>query len=470
MNLQDLRDELETHAAGQHAVDVLPGVRQKIRRTKQRRTAGAFGAVAVLAAIAAGLVPTLHSATPDPAHDVPRDYTRDGLTVPGTVGDDKLLKAWIGDRGEDRPAFAWTPTTDSITVHANCTADGAEFAIRFKINDWYVGDASCLSDPSSWTIGSSVSLRPDSPFWLTSPVGKPAQVSADLIDLATRKVVTAHARIAFGIYSTPATPTDGANGAPARRPVGGPNDYAKDGVVYRRQIGGDTLAAAKVADPGRNEVRFSFTSTGRPLVLHAFCTANAGSDGEESPYSVSLRVGPGAPTRATCEANSTDAGVGNSLTIASPVPAGQRVEVVAQITPNGPPDVRLGLGIYFQGAQRTVDGVQLPEQIERGGYDYRLADVRTATGPSKTLTMTTPTGTPYVVAYGSSPLGDPGEVIGTLRVGKNESAIGAGRDSGGALGTSYEPHAAAPADHATLTVSAGEPTKGELILAIYLPV
>ncbi|MGW7679505.1 hypothetical protein ACWGID_02110 [Kribbella sp. NPDC054772] len=474
MNLQDLRDELSTRATDQRPVDVLPGVQQRIRRTKQRRTAGALGVVAVLAAVAVGLVPTLRSTQTAPADDSPQDYTRDGLTVPGTVGSDKLLKAWIGDRGQDSAAFSWTPTTNSLTVHANCTTDGGEYAIRFKINGWYVGDASCLSGPDSWTFGSSVSLLPDSPFWLTSPVGKPAQVSADLIDLATRKVVTPHARIAFGLYSTPAM-APAANGAPTRWPVGGPEDYTKDGVVYRHQIGGDTLAAATVADPGRNEVRFSFTSTGRPLVLHDFCTANAGSDGQDQPYSVSIRVGPGAPHQSTCEANSTDAGAGSSLTVATPVPAGQQVDVVAQVVqakPNGPavpPDVRLGLGVYFQGAQRTVDGVQLPERIERGGYDYRLTDVRTAAGPTKRLTMNTPAGTPYVVAYSSSPLGDSGELIGTLQVGRTESASGSGSDSGGSLGTSYETHAAGPADHATLIVTTGEPTKGRLILAVYLP-
>jgi hypothetical protein len=476
MNLQDLRDELSTRATEQHAIDVLPGVRQKIRRTKQRRAGGALGVVAVIAAIAAGLVPNLRSAAPDPADNAPQDYTRDGLTVPGTVGSDKLLKAWIGDRGQDELAFSWTPSANSITIHANCEANGGSYAIRFKINGWYVGDAGCATGSDSWAMGSSVSLRPDSPFWLASPVGEPAQVTADLVDLQTRRVVTPHARIWFGIYSTPFDPGPAVNGAPARTAPVGPDDYTKDGVTYRQHIGGDTLAGAKVADPGRTEVRFSFTSTGAQLILHDFCTANSAADVWDTPYSVSMRVGSGAPYTSTCEANSTDAGAGGSLTVPSPVPAGQRVDVVAQIVPtkpNGPavpPDVRMGLGVYFQGAQRTVDGVQLAERIESGGYDYRLADVRTAAGPGKQLTMDTPAGQPYVIAYGSSPLGGSGQVTGILRIGKTETGATTTPNSGGALGVGREPRAAGPADRATLTVSDGKPTKGRLILAIYLRV
>ncbi|NUR95096.1 MAG: hypothetical protein HOV67_07545, partial [Kribbellaceae bacterium] len=324
MNLQDLRDELTTRAAAtdQHHNDLLPGVRHKIRRTKQHRIAATTAAAAVLAAVVAAFLPGTHSATP-PADRPPEDYTRDGVTVPGTVGSDKLLKAWIGDRGQDKLSFSWTPTTDSITVHANCDADGGMYAVRFKINGWYVGDAGCLTGPEAWAMGSSVSLRPDSPFWLASPIGRPAQVTADVIDLSTRRVVTPHARISLGIYSTPYDPSAAVDGAPARTVPPAPSDYNKDGVVYRQRIGGDTLAGAQVADPGDTQVHFSFTSSGRPLVLHPFCTANAGSDSEEPPYSVSVRIGPGKPNISTCVGNSTDAGAGDSVTLPAPVPAGQ---------------------------------------------------------------------------------------------------------------------------------------------------
>jgi hypothetical protein len=223
-------------------------------------------------------------------------------------------------------------------------------------------------------------------------------------------------------------------------------------------------------------VHFSFTSTGRPLVVHQFCTANAGSDSEERPYSISVRVGPGEPNISTCVGNSTDAGAGDSVTLPAPVPAGQRVDVVAEVVPAKPggppvpPDTRFGLGVYFQGEQRTIDGVDLAERIELGGYDYRLADVRTAPGPSKKLTIATPAGRPYVIAYGSSPLGVAGEVTGSLWIGKTERTLSIGPNTTGALGLSTYPRAAGAADRATLTVSNGTPTKGTLIVALYEPV
>ncbi len=472
MNLQDLRDELATRAADadQHSGDLLPGVQQKIRRTKQRRTFGALGVVAVLAAVAATLVPTMRP-TP-PADNPPEDYTRDSLTVPGTVGSDKLLKAWIGDRGQSSLKFAWTPTTNSITFHAGCEATGMS-AIRFRINGWYVADASCGTGPEAWAMASGVTVTPDSAFWLGSPVGKPAEVSAELIDLESRRPVGEDGRIWFGIYSTPPDPPS-SNGAPARIAPVDAGAYQKDGVVYRKTVGGDTLAAAKVADPGRNEVRFSFTATGAKLVLHSFCTANASSDSEKPPFTVEMRVGPGQPVKSTCEASSTDAVIGSSLTIASPVPAGQRVDVVATVVPTYgvrppmPPDVRFGLGVYFQGPQRVIDGMELPEQTEVAGYRYRLAEVKTAPGPDRRLATDTPADQPYVVAYGGSPLGPGGGFRASLTVGKTETGVGIAPDVGG-MGIGWDAHGAAPSERATLTIADGKPTKGTLILAIYLP-
>ncbi|TCC37156.1 hypothetical protein [Kribbella sindirgiensis] len=474
MNLQDLRDELATRAADadQHTGDLRPGVQQKIRRTKQRRTFTALGVVAVLAAVAATLVPTTRPVPP--ADNPPEDYTRDGLTVPGTVGSDKLLKAWIGDHGQNKLTFAWTPTTNSITFHANCETAPGMSAVRFRINGWYVGDATCDTGPQAWAMDSGATLTPDSAFWLASPVGKPAQVSAELIDLESGRPAGTGGRVWFGIYSTPPDPPS-SNGAPARLAPVDAGAYQKDGVVYRKTVGGNTLAAARVADPGRLDVRFSFTATGARLALRPFCTANARTY-DDPPYTVEMRVGPGQPFKATCEANSTDAAAGGGLTIASPVPAGQRVDVVAKVVPTSPklvlpdlpPDALLGMGVYFEGPQRVIDGMELPEQTEVAGYRYRLAEVKTAPGPDRSISTDTPADQPYVVAYGGSPLGTGGGFRASLTVGKTEASVGLAPDAGG-MGIGWDAHGAAPTERATLTVAEGKPTKGTLILAIYLP-
>jgi hypothetical protein len=185
-----------------------------------------------------------------------------------------------------------------------------------------------------------------------------------------------------------------------------------------------------------------------------------------------MQVGPGRPVSTDCAAYSTDAGKGSSLTIASPVPAGQQVDVVARIVPAAdagtavPADAILGLGVYFQGKQRVIDGTSLPELTEAFGYEYRLAGVTTAAGSAKRVSIATPAGKPYLIAYGSSPLGVAGSVHGELRVGGSTSGIG----SGGALGIAWDPHGAGPSEQAVLTISGGTPTKGTLILAVYEPV
>jgi hypothetical protein len=186
-----------------------------------------------------------------------------------------------------------------------------------------------------------------------------------------------------------------------------------------------------------------------------------------------MRVGPGQPFKATCEAGSTDAATGSSLTIASPVPAGQRVDVVAKVMPTSPhligmpSDVRLGLGVYFQGPQRVVDGVPFPERTEVAGYRYRLAEVKTAPGPDRRVSVATPADQPYVVGYGGSTLGA-GEFRADLKIGNTETGVGVAPGIGG-LGIGWDPHGPGPADRATLTVTEGKPTKGTLILAIYRP-
>jgi hypothetical protein len=473
MNLQDLRDELATRAdsADHHGHDLLPGVQHKIRRTKQRRTFTVLGVVAVLAAAAAGLAPTLRS-TPAPADNPPQDYTRDGLTVPGVVGNDKLLKAWIGDHDQSKLSFSWTPTTNSIAIHGDCEAYGGVYMVRFHINGWYVGDANCDTSADSWELGSGARITPDSAFWLTSPVGRPAQVTAEIMDMESRRPAGPDGRIWLGIYSTPPEPPS-SDGAPARIAPADADAYRKDGVVYRRTVGGDTLAAASVADPGRSEVRFSFTATGAKLVLHDFCTANAGTDSLEPPYAVSIRIGAAKPYQSGCEAYSTDAGSGNSLTVDSPVPAGQVVDVVAQVVPTRkdspavPPDVRLGVGVYFQGPQRLADGVPFPERTELAGYSYRLAELKTAPGPDRHVSVDTPADRPYVVAYGGSSLGT-GEFRADLTIGKTQTGVGVAPNVSG-LGLGWHVQRAGPAERATLTVTEGKPTKGTLIVAIYLP-
>jgi hypothetical protein len=476
MNLQELRDELTTRAAtaDERPSDLLPGVKHKIHRTRQRRVATALGAVVALAVVAIGVVPSLRASTPKPAQNPPPNYSRDGITVPGTIDSDKLLKAWIGDRGQEKLSFSWTPTTNSVSISATCSGDGNGMkSIRIRIGDWRVTEAGCVGTDEGWS-SNLIKLYPDAAFWLDNPVGKPLQVSAEMVDLQTREPGAQNARIALGIYSTDRTDRDSGSGAPSRLVPPGPADHTENGVTYRARVGGDTLAGASVAAPGVTETRFSFTAAGKPLVLHAFCTANRTSD--TNPYQVSMQFGASTPYLSTCDGSSADATLRSSLTVPSPVPAGQRVEVVARIIPSrkGVPSVpagsRLGLGVYFQGAQQVVDGVSLPELTEVAGYDYRLDEVRTASGPAGQVTIDTPADQPYVIASGSSPLGSANRVEATLAVRGRETGRFVEPGTGEGLGLSWDGHGPGPAERATMKITVGKPTKGTVILAIYLPI
>ena len=284
------------------------------------------------------------------AENTPPNYTRDGITVPGTIGSDKLLKAWIGDRGQDKLSFSWTPTTTSISIRAICTVGDGMKSVRIRIGDWRLTEAGCVGD-EGWQL-SKFELSPDASFWLDHPVGKPVEVSAEVIDVETRKAGAQDARIAIGIFSTKVADHDSDSGLPSRPVQSSPGDYSANGVTYRATQAGDKLAGASVAGPGETQTRFSFTATGARLVVHTFCTANRGA-ADSIPYQVSVQLGAGTPYLSSCDGSSTDGALRGTLTVPSPGPAGQRIDVVARIVParNGVPPVpggsRLGVGIYF---------------------------------------------------------------------------------------------------------------------------
>ncbi|GAA1664458.1 hypothetical protein GCM10009745_02800 [Kribbella yunnanensis] len=480
MNLQDLRRELDTRAEESAArqPDLLPGIHNKIRRTKQRRTATALASVAAIAALAVAVVPgVLNTSTPDPAENVPQDYIQNGKTVPGMVNGDKLLKAWVGDPSQNKVSFAWIPTTTKISIYASC--DSAGYAVpkevRVWIGDWYAGSAPCRDGSTESETLPLGSFEPTSALWLDAPVGKATTVTAQVVGTDSGKPDTVD-QLQLGIYAAADAPA-ASDAAPTRVPAVGPDDFQSGGIVYRKHFGGDTLLGATVGQAGQKQVSFSFTSTGAPLVLHEFCSANKGIAGTSlPPYQVATSLNGTLVSEATCGASSTDAVAGTSHGVASP-PAGQRVDVTSQIVPvagkQAPPlpaDVRLGVGVYSQGKQRSVDGVGLAERIELGGYEYRLADIRQARGPAGKVAIDTPADQPFVIVYGSSKLGIAGPAEGEMSCRERATGISVAAAQHGDLGRSLVPFAAGPPGQAEMKVTKGKPTKGTVFIGIYLPV
>ncbi|MFK4082521.1 hypothetical protein ACI2LF_00315 [Kribbella sp. NPDC020789] len=478
MNLQDLRSELNARAdeAAAREPDLLPGVRQKIRRTKQRRTASALVSVAAVAALAVAIVPgVVSTSTPDPAESTPADYVKDGQTIPGMINGDKLLKAWIGDPDQSAFSFGWTPSTNKIAVYAFCDSVGYALPteVRVTIGGRYLGSSGCGDGTTeSGTVPLGTFLA-DSPLWLTAPVGKATTVSAQVVESGSGKAQPTSRPVRIGIYST----TDASRIGIGTPPPAGPDDFQQDGITYRKKIGGDTLLGAGVARPGSNEVRFKFAPNGSLLSLRPFCTANGGTVTGDVPYWVEITLNGKLATKISCHAESTDAGASGTASGDEQAPAGPEVEAVARLIPadkNSPPlptDGYLALGVYAQGPKRVVGGVGLAERIEVGGTNYRLATVESAPGTAGRVEIDTPANQNFVLAYGGAGLGAGRILRAEARVG---TAVAGGMqvdpESGGDLGVATEPVAAGPATKAGLVITEGKPTGGSLVVAIYLPV
>ncbi|MFF1816021.1 hypothetical protein ACFVWG_01905 [Kribbella sp. NPDC058245] len=477
MNLQNLRDELTTRAdeAADRQPDLLPGVRDKIRRTKQRRTATAVASVAALAALAVAIVPgVINTSTPDPADEIPQDYTKNGQTVPGMVNGDKLLKAWIADPGQSKFSFAWTPTTDKIAVYVNCDDVGftAPTEVRITVGGFYAGNTGCQDVANESSTTALGVFLPDSALWLTTPLGKATTVSAEVVESVSGKPQKAIEPIRVGIYST----TEASRVGGAVAPAPGPDDFQQNGIFYRKKIGGDTLLGAGVAERGSNELRFKFTSDGSQLKLRPFCTANNGPVNGNAPYMIQIKFNGKLATEMTCTARSLDAGTSDTVAGEDRAPVGQEVEVVAQLIPTDqkspplPTDGYLALGVYAQGPKRVVGGVSLDEQIEVGGITYRLDTVKSAPGPAKRVEIDTPADRPFVLAYGGTSLGKAGPYTVDAQVGTaTAGGMGIAANSGDDLGLASTPIAAGPTTKASMFLTEGKPTGGTLVIAIYLP-
>ncbi|TDO43124.1 hypothetical protein EV643_11957 [Kribbella sp. VKM Ac-2527] len=481
MNLTDLRDELNSRAADadDNTGNVLDGVHRKIRRTKQRRVATALASTAALVAVALGIVvPSLTSSTPEPSDPPPADYTKDGITIPGVVNGDRLDKAWIGKPGEDRLEFTWVPSSKQIALRSFCRSTASTPKnIQAAINGVVVLEMGCedaLPDQPT-------TLSPDDSLWLDVPLRRPAKVTITIVDPTTRAVGDSNSQLALGIY-TSSGQTDPTT-APSREAPQSPDDYVKNGVRYRAKVGGDTLATAAVGDPGESTLRLRFTATGAPVSLRDFCTANKG-DVHDPKYGLRVQFNGIERANGHCYGGSTDAGGESSYTLNDPPPAGQTVEVVATLIDNESgrpvtvPGVRLGLGVYFQGPQRAVtnpsDGksVRLPELTEVDGYTYKLDQVKSAAATSGEVSVKTPDNRPYLILAGSTPLGGGDTLIqATVRTNSEEGSMSAdSASSDGSFGVGTYPQPAGPSATATTRITSGKPTKGILVIAVYVPV
>ncbi len=159
------------------------------------------------------------------------------------------------------------------------------------------------------------------------------------------------ARVAVGIYDSPQA-SDPAGG-PVRPPAPTDDDFSKAGVVYRAKVGDETRLAAAVGEPAQATLNLPFTSTGAPLTLRLFCTANNHPVDEIYRLKVQLDGRPLVvpPGRDLCSSKTTEAALQGNLPIADRIPSGRAVNLtVSAIKPDGSladaSRLILGVGVY----------------------------------------------------------------------------------------------------------------------------
>ncbi|GAA0951979.1 hypothetical protein GCM10009554_54280 [Kribbella koreensis] len=473
MKLTDLRDELNARAeTTDETPDLLSGVHRKITQTKRRRTAGAAGAVAgvaLIAAFATGLIPGLTTTTPQPAETpTPRDYTKNGMVISAVEGQDTLLKGWVGDLGENKLDFSWTPQErQDLRFEGLCQSGTNEIQhVKVTVNDFVIGTSECFPSYPSDQPGSGVNVQANDTFWLAVTPGKSARVVVQLTDESGRAIQDRSTQVALGIYHSVGTAPDG---PPGRIPPTSDADYVKDGVRYRAKVGGDTLLGALVADRGKNQFDLTVTATGSQLSLSPLCTALATGPGEFPLYQLSISYNGGPASSVSCSGGSLDAGAGSSVILGvAPPAAGEQVKVSVRLEDkNGKPVTRehdwIGLGVYAKGKQQTVDDTNFDELREHDGRNYRLTELKKVAFPgANRLTIATPADTPFLVSYGST-----GKVGQNSMIEVTGLSNSPGRSGAGGYGTEGEP--ARPAGTATLTATGIGKGPGHLVMAIYVP-
>lgn len=482
MNLTDLRAELAARAteSDDRPADLLAGTHRRITRVKRRRVAGAVaGAVAGTAVVLGLLLPgTGPDSAPEPAVTPKSDLVENGIRIPAQRGADRLEKAATGPVGQNALQFDWAPTTTGITLATYCrsTTFPNPVSAEVRINGQYVARNPCDETTAAPDSLHATVVRPDGTLWLGTPLGKDARITVALVDEQGQQVTDPEAQLGLGIYRSGT-----AGGPPTGIAPTSADDYVRDGIRYRATVGGATLAAAVVGDPAQTTAKVDFNFRGGELSLRDFCTTPY--DGPRYKVSVALN-GRDVATLGKCESDSTDAGAGGEVRIPGAsrgLLPGKTAEATIRLTdeqgrPVSAPGVRLGLGIYQPGPQRELDAgpgvakIRLDEWAEQSGRLYKLTDVRTMdaarVAANQKLTVPTPAGVAFLVAYGSSDLGTAPAEVRLSGLSQEPAALSSSRGSEG-VGMSIAVEAARPAGAAQLYLAGGKPTKGRLFLAVY---
>ncbi|GAA3555717.1 hypothetical protein [Kribbella ginsengisoli] len=483
MNLDDLRTQLHQQAGEiDPATPVpLPAIRRRRKVLKRQRAATilttAAAAVAVIATVLPGAIDT---STPDPAKPPP-DVTRNGITIPGTVGADRLDKAEIAEPGADSLEFSWTPGSTDLTFRSYCRAEAEGQLVRVTVDTHVVLDQPCDDTGDSPRHASAVPS--DHLLWLQAKPGKATRVQVFVVDRSTGKESPSVAGLAIGIYRSTAQPVDPAvAGLPVRVPPVGPGDYVKDGFRFPAKTATDTLVSAAVSDFGEETLTRRFKAPSAGIRLRTFCAAEMVSG--QFTLKIIINGKPLTSYRCTAKQPVVFQQAGSDFSVVWPQNGYLEVTLQVVQTATGKPfagaPLHIGFGAYALGSIQALTGqggtALIDQVIEYGGYRYLRTDARTvAAAGGDELTIDTPADKPYVIAYGIAARGPtPGQapiqakLLGLANDPSVQLGGGTANVGPGFLTQTYGAPAG-PAGKVTLKIVDGRPTKGMLYLAIYLP-
>jgi hypothetical protein len=448
----------------------LPAIRRHRTTLKRRRAAAilttAAAAVAVIAAVLPGAINT---STPDPAKPPP-DYTRDGITIPGMVGTDRLEKAEIGKPGAAPLTLNWTPAGNSVRFRVYCRTDAAtKQRVQVTVNGRFVGRDECGPKPTP----TDENVRfPGDILWLEAPPGKAAKVRVFVVDAETGTEEVAAAQLALGIYRTPDTFEPPAAPALTQLPVralpDAPGDYVRGGLRFRAKVAGDTLLGATIGEPGQRSLKLQVTATTRSTGLRVFCTAN--KTGRRMELDVSIGQ---VSMRVPCFSGHADIALDNEGQYRLTASPRGTVDVTVNLADESAGDLRIGVGAYAMRPPRVVQTATghalLDEVLEYGGQTYQLAKVVTGDPKSaRPLSLDTPGGKPYLVAFRNIEAGQ--ETVAQVAMRSQKVNIRPGQlEQGPSRYISTWGQSAGAAGQATMRIIKGRPTKGTLLLSLYLP-
>jgi len=486
MNLEGLRAHLQSQATEiDPATPVpLPTIHRQAKTLKRRRTATVLTTTAAAVALVAAVLPnTINNSSPDPVKPPP-DYTRHGITIPGTVGPDHLEKAEIGKPGDGPLQFNWTPSGTSIAFRPYCrTTATRPLNVKVTVNGREITTGKC--NDSGPFPGDEHPRLPGHILWVEAPAGKPAEVRVSVTDGQTELTAgAAEAQLALGIYRTPDVSAkyipQAEAGLPVRTLPPGAGDYLKDGIRFRSKVAGDVLLGAAVSDAGQQTVKLRFTATSASTGLRFLCTGDR--ERFDRGPSLAVSIAGRRPAHLGCSSGRADVALTDEEPYVIQASAGQTVEVTIGLVDKQGRNVtvagaRLGIGAYALHPPRLVETesgrATIDDVIEYGDYVYKLAKVVTMDAASgRVLSLDTPAGKPYVVGYGYGleANAEPGMVAQVDGLSQQLSfRLGQVDLMGPAKLTGSFGQPAREAGQVTLKMREGRPTKGVFYLALYLP-